>query len=394
MDVKKIQALLDQGENVAVEFKRADVRPDGLAREVAAFSNTNGGTVLVGVDDNGIVTGIGGRVDIEEWAANVVRNNVVPATQPDIFLLNYDDEKQLLVIEVGRGNDKPYQTIDGKYWIRVGSTNRMATKEELSRLFQQAGLVHYDIAPLSGSSFFDLDARKLHDYWHTYYSISYLDLEEIEQTRLLLNADILANHDGSDLVTVGGMLLFGKAPQRRIPQSALVFAVFDGLELTDDLLDKQEIVGTLPELIIQAGAKIRTFLPRPSTLSGLQRDERSAIPEKVIREAVVNAVCHRDYSLVNRRIAIYIFRDRLEIRSPGRLPNTLTIEKIVTGNSAPRNNFILKYLDNMKFIDGLGRGVPMICQNMPGRFMYEEEGELLRLTLFFETSNRLNTVGA
>jgi ATP-dependent DNA helicase RecG len=379
---KKIQALIDQGENGAIEFKRSDVRPEGLAREIAAFSNTSGGTVLIGINDNGIVTGTGDRENIEEWAANVVRNNVVPATQPEIQLVEFKNN-HVLMIEVPRGKDKPYQTIDGKYWIRVGSTNRMATKEELSRLFQQAGLIHFDIAPLEGTEFSDLDERKLHEYWHTYYSINYRKLENAEQRRLLLNADILANREKEELVSVGGMLLFGKEPQRRVPQSAIVFAVFDGVELTETLLDKQEIVGTLPELIRQTGAKIRTFLPRPSTLSGLQRDEHPAIPDKVIREALVNAVCHRDYSLANHRIAVYIFRDRLKISSPGRLPNTLTLEKILTGNSAPRNHLLLKYLDNLKFIDGLGRGVPMIKREMGNCFQYVEEGEMLHLTLYF-----------
>ncbi|WLE98729.1 MAG: putative DNA binding domain-containing protein [Candidatus Electrothrix communis] len=382
--ISEIQSLIEQGENGAVEFKRADVRPESLAREITAFSNTNGGSILVGVDDNGTVIGIDSRKNIEEWTANVVRNNVVPATRQEISLCMFGG-KQLLIIEVPRGPDKPYQTIDGKFWVRVGSTNRMATKEELSRLFQQAGLVHYDIAPLEGTQRADLDERKLHDYWSDYYNIDYLALEEVDRRRLLLNADILLNREDEDQVSVGGLLLFGREPQRRLPQSAIVFAVFDGVELIDDLLDKQEIVGTLPELIRQTKVKIRTFLPRPATFSGLQREERPAVSDNVIREAVVNAVCHRDYSIANRKTAVYIFRDRLEIISPGRLPNTLTVEKILTGNSAPRNHFLLKYLDNMKFIDGLGRGVPMMRREMGERLRYQEEGEILRLLLDFET---------
>ncbi len=382
----RIENLIAQGENRGLEFKTADVRPEGLAREITAFSNTNGGTVLIGIDDNGSVIGVSSRDNIEEWAANVVRNNIVPSTSPEINLVSCQG-KQVLWIEVPRGVNKPYQTIDGKYWIRVGSTNRMATKEELSRLFQQAGLVHFDISQVLGSSMADMDSNALHEYWHTYYDVDYLGLEQIEQQRLLLNADILTELSGEVCTTIGGILMFGKNPQRRVPQASIVFAVFDGTELTDDLLDKQEIVGTLPEQINQTGAKVRTFLPRPSTITGMQRQERSVIPDKVIREALVNAICHRDYSISNRKITVYVFQDRVEITSPGRLPNTLSIEKILTGNSAPRNNFILKYLDNMRFIDGLGRGVPMIKKAMGDRFAYSEEGELLRLTLnFIDTS--------
>ena len=380
--IEQIKQLIEQGENSAVEFKSSEVRPESLAREIVAFANSSGGTILIGVEDCGKITGVD-QHQTETWVANIVRNNVIPAIAPQITEWELS-QKKVLAIEVSRGLDKPYQTLDGKFWIRVGSTNRMATKEELSRLFQQAGLVHFDITPLEQTSITDLDDRKLQEYWFTYYSINYLELEQEEQKRLLRNADILGLPEGEETVTVGGMLLFGKYPQRRIPQSFITFAVFDGLLLTDELLDKQNIGGTLPELIQQTHAKTRTFLPKPSTLSGMQRVEVPMIPDKVIREALVNAVCHRDYSISNRRIAVYVFRDRLEISSPGRLPNTLNLEKILTGNSAPRNQFLLKYLDNMKYIDGLGRGVPMIARETKGNFLYSEEGEILRLVLPFQ----------
>ncbi len=380
--IEQIKQLIEQGENSAVEFKSSEVRPESLAREIVAFANSSGGTILIGVEDSGKITGVD-QHQTETWVANIVRNNVIPAIAPQITEWELS-QKKVLAIEVSRGLDKPYQTLDGKFWIRVGSTNRMATKEELSRLFQQAGLVHFDIAPLEQTSITDLDDRKLQEYWFTYYSINYLELEQEEQRRLLRNADILGLLEGEETVTVGGMLLFGKDPQRRIPQSFITFAVFDGLLLTDELLDKQNIGGTLPELIQQTHAKTRTFVPKPSTLSGMQRVEVPMIPDKVIREALVNAVCHRDYSISNRRITVYVFRDRLEISSPGRLPNTLNLEKILTGNSAPRNQFLLKYLDNMKYIDGLGRGVPMIARETKGNFLYSEEGEILRLVLPFQ----------
>ncbi|HOW75501.1 MAG TPA: ATP-binding protein [Candidatus Competibacteraceae bacterium] len=159
-----------------------------------------------------------------------------------------------------------------------------------------------------------------------------------------------------------------------MPHSTISFAVFAGNDLTDELLDKKELTGTLPELIDQGGALIRLFLPRPSTVNGLQRTEQEKIPLKVIREALVNAVCHRDYSLINRKIQIFIYRNRVEIRSPGALPNTLTLEKIRYGNSAARNFFLLKYLDNLRYIDGLGRGIPMILREMGDRAQFAEIG--------------------
>lgn len=191
---KKIQRLIQQGENVGVEFKSINIRPEGLAREIVAFANSSGGSILLGVADNGDITGLNGKENTEEWVANIVRNNVIPAIAPNITQHTLSGFR-LLHINVPRGTDKPYQTLDGKYWIRVGSTNRTASKEELSRLFQQAGLVHFDTAPIQNTGINDLDIKKLHQYWSTYYSINYYTLEEKEKIRLLINADILVKQE-------------------------------------------------------------------------------------------------------------------------------------------------------------------------------------------------------
>lgn len=118
------------------------------------------------------------------------------------------------------------------------------------------------------------------------------------------------------------------------------------------------------------------------TLEGNKRQENPDFPDEAIREALVNAVAHRDYSIVNQRTTVYLFSDRLEITSPGGLPNTLTLEKIKIGNSAPRNLFLIKYLDNLRYIDGLGRGVPRMSRLLGNRFRLEEVGILFRLTFF------------
>ena len=148
--------------------------------------------------------------------------------------------------------------------------------------------------------------------------------------------NLLIENDGEYQASVGGLLLFGKQPQRYLPQSSIMFAVFRGRELTDELADKKEILGTLPELIDNASALIQLFLPKPSVINGMKREERAAIPANVIREVIVNAVCHRDYSMSQQKISVYLFDNRVEVTSPGKLPNTLTVAKMLAGYSAPR----------------------------------------------------------
>ncbi len=378
---EELGELIGQGETSAVEFKSADVRPESLAREMVALSNTLGGTILVGIDDEGRIGGMD-KPDFDQWVANIARHNVSPAVAPDISVVRVD-ERNIGVVTIPKGISKPYQTIDGKFWIRVGSKNRNATKEELSRLFQQAGLVHYDLSPVESSEISDLDDQRLADYWQTYYEIPFLELNETERRKILINSDILAPLENGFAPSVGGLLIFGKYPQRRMPQSAIVFAVFGGVEITDEVIDKKEITGPLPDLIANTAGLVKLFSKTEIEIEDLQRNETHRIPPKVIREALVNAVCHRDYSLVNRKTTVYLFQDRLEVTSPGRIANTLTVEKIRYGNSAPRNHFLLKYLNNMRFVDGLGRGVPMMIKEMGERVEFEEIGELFRVRLYF-----------
>lgn len=373
--MNEIVELIAQGEHGSLEFKQEDVRPESLAREFVAFSNTLGGTVLIGVDDAGNLTGITDRERIEQRVLNVARHNVVPAIQPDLTWIFHDD-RLLCQVTLPKGASKPYQTLDGKFLLRVGSTNRQATKEELSRLFQAAGLVHFDLSPVTGTAPEDLDERRLDLYWQNCYQLDYSTLDQAEGIRLLLNADLLTTDDQTTACTVGGLLLFGRSPQRRLPQSAIRFAVFDGADLTDPLLDKKDISGTLPELIDNTATLVRLFIPRPSSIHGLKRDETEVLPARILREVLVNAVCHRDYSLSSRQIHVFLYRDRLEVRSPGRLPNSLTIEKIRSGNSSPRNLLLLKYLDNLRYIDGLGRGIPLMLRALGERVTLEEQGEL------------------
>lgn len=381
MNSSMLTELIAQGENTSLEFKSNEVRPEALAREMVAMSNTFGGTILIGVEDDGSITGIQPPHN-EEWISNIARNNIVPAISPVIEFIEHHD-RNIAVVQIPKGAHKPYQTIDGKYWIRVGSTNRTATKEELSRLFQEAGLAHFDIAPVERTDRTSLDDAKLHQYFETYYQLDYLRLEAVEQQRLLLNADMLIENDGEYQASIGGLLLFGKQPQRYLPQSSIMFAVFRGREITDELADKKEILGTLPELIDNASALIQLFLPKPSVINGMKREERAAIPANVIREVIVNAVCHRDYSMSQQKISVHLFDNRVEVTSPGKLPNTLTVAKMLAGYSAPRNMFLVKYLDNMRYIDGLGRGVPMIKRLMHDRAQFEEVGARFQVTLAY-----------
>lgn len=245
-------------------------------------------------------------------------------------------------------------------------------------------LAHFDISPVANTNSNDIDKSAVNDYYSHYYNTDFLDLSDDEQQRLLINTDILVQHEAQWVSSVRGLLMFGKQPQRRLPQSSVMFAVFKGNSITDDLADKKEITGTLANLIDKTIGLLNLYIPVPSTIEGAKRKEQQSIPSKVLREAIVNAVMHRDYSISHQKIQVHVYNNRIEITSPGGLPNTLTLEKIRFGNSAPRNVFLVKFLDNLRYFDGLGRGIPMMLQAMGEHIKLENIGELFRVTLYLE----------
>ena len=376
----KVQILLQQGENNAVEFKSEDISSDGLAKEIVSFANTLGGSILIGVEDDGTLSGVKDSATVEERVANICRQNIIPSIQVTIEIEKVKNIS-IVHIEVPKGKDKPYQTNKHQYLIRVGSTNRTATPQELSRLFQQSGMFHFDATGVSKTTISDLNWSKLDRYFDQY-NIDFSN--ETDKERLLTNTDILTPEGET---TVAGLLVFGINPQKYLHNASISFAHFAGKALDDVLIDKQVIEGTLDYQIDTCLSIIKNNIQSPSVIqSGRTISTRFLYPDKVFRELIVNACLHRNYAILGSRIRVFLFNDRLEIRSPGRLPNTITPEKMKYGVSYASNPILLKYMENLRYIDKLGRGIPMVyqeAQKNKKELNLEEMGEefIIRLEL-------------
>jgi len=373
----ELQNILQQGENSSVEFKESGVRPESLAKEMVAFANSQGGIILLGVTDQGTVTGLPTGQGLEEWVMNIARDRIIPALEVE-FHQHTLDNKMLAEIMVPKGKDKPYQT-GGKYYIRVGSTNRMASQSELMRLFQAAGIFHYDGNGVEKTAIHDLNFTEL-DRFFSEYKINFSKEYEDNKQRLLTNTDIL-NEQGQ--TTIGGLLIFGINPERYLPQAGISFAHFSGNEMQSELIDKQNISGPLPFQVDRSLAAIKNNLQTPSTIEGARRKNlRLYPPDKVFRELIVNATVHRNYAISGSKIRILMFNDRIEFISPGRLPNTVTIEKLIAGVSYAINPILVKFMENLSYMDRLGRGLPMVyqeIQQLGQEVIFKELGEEFRV---------------
>ncbi len=379
MPQSNIISIIEQGENSAVEFKSANVSSDSLTKEIVAFANTNGGSILIGIEDDGKVSGVEDLGKTEEFVANICRNNVVPPLNLAISIEEVKD-KVVIHLQVPKGKDKPYQTNKHQFLIRVGSTNRIASPQELLRLFQQSGVFHFDATGVPNTTIADLNWSKLDQYFEQY-GVDFSG--ESEKERLLVNTDLMTpEHEA----TVAGLLVFGINPQKYLHNASISFAHFSGKNLDDTLIDKKVIEGTLDFQIDTCVSIIKNNIKTPSVIEQNKTVDTSFFyPDKVFREIIVNACLHRNYSISGSRIRVFLFNDRLEIRSPGRLPNTVTIDKMKAGVSYATNPILLKFMENLRYIDKLGRGIPMVYQTASKNnkeFVIEEVGEEFVLILY------------
>ena len=375
MNKTELLAIIENGESSGVEFKRDDVHADRLAREVVAMLNLEGGRILLGVEDDGTVTGRTRSVsEAEQGVMNVCRENVQPAVIPYWETVRWEKSSRVGVVTLPSDSpDKPYKAKRGRAWVtyvRVGPTSREATREEEARLYQASGMMRYDIKPVPGTSLRDLDLRRLENYLRDVLSQECPEAEDHRAwEELLMNLDLLLADRGHVLATVGGLLLFGRATKRFLPQSGITATAYPGDQKDYATIDEEAIRGPLLPVVSKKGDLVETgvidraveFASRnmgtEAWLEGGRRRRRRAFPVDAVREAIVNAVAHRDYTITVTDIELSLYSDRLEVISPGNLPNTVTVPKMRQGYRAARNELLKEILRDYGYVEHRGMGV-------------------------------------
>ena len=373
MELQTVFDLIRNGEDSMVEFKRDEVRNHDLAKELVAFLNLEGGTVLLGVEDDGTISGVA-RDRSEERVSELCRTKIDP---PVIPLLSWargaSPGRDVLAVRVGAGPDKPYARAHrGRrtYYVRVGSTSREASREEIERMFQASGRVHYGLKPALGATLDDFDSRRLRDYFERVLGGSAPASDDREGWEALLrNLDLMTEAGGQVVGTVDGVLLFGSRPNRHVPQAGIRALCYPGVEPDYATRADEDLRGPMVSLVGADGVVIGRglvdqawdFVRRNTTptarLEGMRRVDRWEYPEEVVREVVANALVHRDYSIAGTDVMLTIYSDRLEVLSPGRLPNTVTVDGMKSGVRYARNQTLVNVMRDYGYVDARGMGV-------------------------------------
>ncbi len=357
MNQSDLLKIISQGESEIVEFKQelAETKSANrdIACEIAAFANSQGGSLIIGVRDDGHIIGVQSSAQLEERLMNIASDLIYPPVDLRFEVIEVDGVK-VIVIEVPQGYAKPYSP----RYIRRGTTKRQATREEERRLFQEGGLFAFDQSPIHGTSIAELNTEQLDRYFQRTTG-KRVEEFEIDRVRLFVNKGLLTEDMA---VTVAGILLFGNEPQRFLPQSAIKLVRFKGNDPGCDFIDRKEAIGTLTDGIEQAIGFIQRHTNQGATISGLKRmDVPEYLPE-VVREGIVNAVVHRDYSIRTAYISVFIFDDRLEIRSPGGLPNAASLELLPFGDHHPRNPLLFLLIEALGYGERVGTGIPRMIR--------------------------------
>ncbi|ANT65171.1 RNA-binding domain-containing protein [Prosthecochloris sp. CIB 2401] len=369
--------IVSNGENSGVEFKRDDIKPEQLAKEIVAFANVQGGRILLGVEDDGQFSGLQ-RSNTQEWVLNVFRDKVHPQIIPFYEEVLLDQGSRVAVITIARGVSKPYVVRHHsreEVYIRMGDRSELATREQQLRLFESGGLLHVEVLPVPGTSLSNIDLDRVDFYLREIIRDPDIPDNEEGWTRRLVGLGLMADDDfGNTVCTIAGLLCFGIAPRGFLRQAGVRLMLFAGEEKEyqaklDTILDGP-FVGRwnvsesgqkqlMDEGLIEKFAStIEPFISREaSVIDQHMRKEKSwDYPWEAIRETVINALCHRDWTR-SVDIEVTAYSDRLEVISPGKLPNSMTIEKMIAGQRSPRNPLVMGILRDYGYVDARGMGV-------------------------------------
>lgn len=379
MDAAELLAIMSRGEDGKNQFKANMTNAVALAGEMVAFSNADGGRILIGVNDNGTITGLT-REDmgrLNQLISNAASQNVHPPINPiteNIAL----PEGLVLVVKVEAGISKPYMDNIGAIWVKSGADKRRVTsREEVQRMYQTAQLIHADELPAKGLSLVDLDLAYFSAFFEREFGET-IESQENDLKKLLENMNLMNQNQ----LNLTGAMLFAKNPSFHLPAFIVKAVHYPRNDIDEEYyLDSNDFKGKMADMFQQSLRFILNGLTHNQNGKNVNSIGEPEIKRIVLEELLANAFIHRDY-FISAPIRIFIFADRIEIISPGNLPNNLTVENIKKGNSNIRNPILASFATKILPYRGLGNGIRRALKAYPDiDFVDDREGNLFTVVI-------------
>lgn len=376
----RIEQLLSLEEGKVLEFKENSKSSPNIIKTIIAFANTAGGTLILGVrDGDKALVGIDNPIKEVEKMANLINDCISPKIAPNIDVVSYRN-KNLLHVQIYPGPNKPYYLktsgISKGVYYRVGPTNREADQTMIEELKRSVTNKYFDETPMLDLNPEAIDFRVAAGFFEIKKVLSKKDLQTLE---------LIVNSQGKKVPSIGGIILFSPRREEFFPDCWVQAGRFLGTTKSD-IIDSLEIHDYPITSIERATDFVKKHSLFGYKIEELKRTEHWSIPLKAVREAIINAFAHSDYSQQGAPIRISIFDDRLEIENPGLLPFGLTVNDIMEGVSKIRNKVIVRVLHELGYIEKWGMGIARIMDACRDAGLplpeFKEVGDRFRVTIY------------
>ena len=374
--------LLHSEESKTLEFKANTGPKEGILKTIVAFANTSGGRLLIGVEDQSKrVCGVEFPKKEEEKLSNLISDSISPNLVPSIEIISFR-KLSLISIRVFPSNTRPHfiRSLGDKkgVYIRIGSTNRPADDSQINALKRYTKVETFDEEAMEQYGENEIDFERATIIFKNDRKLEKKDLETLK---------LVTEFQGKLVPTVAGILLFGRNHLKSFPTAWIKAGRFKGNDRST-ILDSKDIKEILPILPGLGMEFVKKHAELSYHINGIRREEKWSIPIVAVREALINAIVHADYSQNGSPIKLAIFDDRIEIESPGIIPYGMTLEDMYKGVSKLRNPIIGRVFNELKFVEQWGSGIQRIlsdCKEVGLRSpVFEEVGTHFRVTIFIE----------
>jgi ATP-dependent DNA helicase RecG len=362
METAELLEIIASGEDTRHQFKADTTNATALGAEIAAFANAFGGQIFIGVANDGRVDALDAAsvARVNQLVANAASNCVRPPVNPVTENVTVAGGI-VIVVSIPEGLSKPYTDNTGVIWIKSGSDKRRVTaREEMQRMFQSSLLIHGDDIPVTGTSAADIDLDNFRRFFRSRFDQD-LDEQNLSLTQVLSNMRLLTD----ERLTVTGILLFARDPASLLPAFHIKAVSYPGIDIhASTYLESADVTGRIDVQFDGALSFILRHLRREQARRDINSVGEFEIPRITLEELLANALIHRDY-FVSAPIRIFVFDDRIEIISPGHLPNNLTVANIRSGTSNMRNPILSSFATHVLPYRGLGTGIVRALRAYP-----------------------------